>query len=165
MTVKKNDTKIEEELTCHWKIDIRNLTNFDPSTQKCNKFVLVGPLWPKYIMFELKSTKELSFMTLKSNAKFEGKLICGLKNDMTNLANFHQSTWKFKNWDFDGILLSKVENLWAQKLQSSYVSWQWRLMQKLKRNWLVISKLTWEIWRILTQTLENLKNLLFNWLL
>ena len=23
----KNDTKIEEELTCHFKIDIRNLTN------------------------------------------------------------------------------------------------------------------------------------------
>ena len=28
----KNDAKIEEELTCHFKIDIRNLTNFDPST-------------------------------------------------------------------------------------------------------------------------------------
>ena len=28
----KNDTKFEEELTCHFKIDMRNLTNFDPST-------------------------------------------------------------------------------------------------------------------------------------
>ena len=27
----KNDTKIEEELTCHFKIDMRNFTNFDPS--------------------------------------------------------------------------------------------------------------------------------------
>ena len=34
----KNDTKIEEELTCRFKID-RNLTTFDPSTQKYNKFV------------------------------------------------------------------------------------------------------------------------------
>ena len=30
----KNDAKFEIELTCHFKIDMRNLTNFDPSTQK-----------------------------------------------------------------------------------------------------------------------------------
>ena len=28
----KNDAKFEEELTCDFKIDMRNLTNFDPST-------------------------------------------------------------------------------------------------------------------------------------
>ena len=33
----KNDNKIKEELTCCFKIDIRNLTNFDPSTQKYKK--------------------------------------------------------------------------------------------------------------------------------
>ena len=47
-------------------------------------------------------------MTLKSDARFEEKLTCGLEND-SNLANFHQSTLKCQNWDFDGILLSKVE--------------------------------------------------------
>ena len=31
-------------------------------------------------------------MKLKSDAKFEEKLTCGLENDMRNLANFHQST-------------------------------------------------------------------------
>ena len=72
---------------------------------------------------------------------------------------------KSKNWDFDGILLSKVENLWAQNLQGKFVSWQWRMIQNLKRNWLVSSKLTWGIWRILTRALENLKNLHFNGLL
>ena len=36
----KNDVKIEEELTCQFKIDIRNLTNFDPSTQRSLKFAL-----------------------------------------------------------------------------------------------------------------------------
>ena len=36
------------------------------------------------------------------------------------------------------------------------------LGKKFKRNWLVSSKLTWEIWRILIRALENLKNLLFN---
>ena len=38
-------------------------------------------------------------------------------------------------------------------------------LPKLKRNWLVSSKLTWGIWRILTWALENLKNLHFNGLL
>ena len=28
----KNDTKLEEELTYRLKIDMRNFTNFDPST-------------------------------------------------------------------------------------------------------------------------------------
>ena len=32
------DTKFEEELTCQFKIDMRNLTNFDPSTRKSQKF-------------------------------------------------------------------------------------------------------------------------------
>ena len=36
----KNDAKFEKELTCQFKIDMRNLTNFDPSTQKSQKFTL-----------------------------------------------------------------------------------------------------------------------------
>ena len=34
----KNDTKFEEELTCKFKTDMRNLTYFDPSTQKPQQF-------------------------------------------------------------------------------------------------------------------------------
>ena len=36
----KNDAEFEIELTCHYKTDMRNLTNFDPSTQKSQKFAL-----------------------------------------------------------------------------------------------------------------------------
>ena len=50
-------------------------------------------------------------MTLKGDAKFEEKLTCSLENDMRNLASFHQSTPKCQNWNSDGILLSKVENV------------------------------------------------------
>ena len=28
----KNDAKCEEDFTCHFKTDMRNLINFDPST-------------------------------------------------------------------------------------------------------------------------------------
>ena len=50
-------------------------------------------------------------MTLESDAKLEEKLTCGLKNDMRNLANFHLSIFKSQNWDFDGVLLYRVENV------------------------------------------------------
>ena len=129
-------------------------------------------------------------MTLKGDAKSEEKLTCGLENDMRNMANFHQSTWKSQNWDFDGILFDelkihrgfmchdneewckiwrgidlsfqnwhekfdefwpehlKVSNIFilmcsfgakyiyvrAKKVQTSYLSWNWRGIQNLERN-------------------------------
>ena len=36
----KNDAKCEEELTCQFKIDMRNLTNVEQSIQKYQKFGL-----------------------------------------------------------------------------------------------------------------------------
>ena len=33
-------------------------------------------------------------MRMKSDAKFKGKLTCGLKNDIINLVNFHASKQK-----------------------------------------------------------------------
>ena len=36
----KNETKVEEELTRQFKIDMRNLTNFDLGTQKSQKIAL-----------------------------------------------------------------------------------------------------------------------------
>ena len=36
----KNGAKFDEDLTCQFKIDMRNLMNFDPSTQKSQKFKL-----------------------------------------------------------------------------------------------------------------------------
>ena len=36
----RNDSKLEEELTCQFKTDMRNLTNFNPNTRKTQKFTL-----------------------------------------------------------------------------------------------------------------------------
>ena len=54
-------------------------------------------------------------MALNIDAKFEAKLACDFKNDMRNLTNFHQSTQKSQNLDFDGIFLSKIENVMSLK--------------------------------------------------
>ena len=38
----KNDKKSEEELTCRFKIDVKNLTNFDSSTWVSKIYTLMG---------------------------------------------------------------------------------------------------------------------------
>ena len=86
----KNDTKIEEELTCRFKIDM-NFTKFDPSTRKVYFFFKLAPCDQSIYCLSYKSTEELSFMTLRSYANFEERLTSGLEKDMRNLANFHQS--------------------------------------------------------------------------
>ena len=61
-------------------------------------------------------------MTLKSDAKFKGKLTCGLKNDLRNLDNFHTSSRKSGNLHFDGFFLSKPHKDLDEKVQKSYIS-------------------------------------------
>ena len=78
------------------------------------------------------------------------------KNDR-NLVNFDPSPWKSQNLHFQWFLLCKVFNVWPKKVQRSYLSWQWRGMQNLKENCLVVSKMTWGIWEIYTSAIESLK--------
>ena len=61
------------------------------------------------------------------------------------------------NLHFDWFLLCKVFNVWPKKVQRSYLSWHWRVMQNLKKNWLVVWKMTWGIWQIFIRTLESVK--------
>ena len=43
----KNDSKFEEESTCQFKADMRNLTNFDTSTRKSQNLHFNGLLLSK----------------------------------------------------------------------------------------------------------------------
>ena len=77
-------------MTCHFKTDMRNFTNFDWSTRKSKKIaVYLAPLTKVYNVSAKKSTEELCLMVLKIDAKFKGKVTCAFKNDMRNLANMH----------------------------------------------------------------------------
>ena len=38
----ENDAIFEGELTCQFKIDGRNFTNFNPNTQNSHKYALIG---------------------------------------------------------------------------------------------------------------------------
>ena len=69
------------------------------------------------------------------------------------------------NFHFKGLLLSKVYIIWDKKVQKVYLSWQWRVMQNLERNWRFVSKLTRGIRQIFTRTLGSLKTFYVNGLL
>ena len=61
-----------------------------------------------------------------------------------------------KNLHFNGLLLTKVYNAWAKKVQRSYIWWHSRLIQNLKESWLVLPKINWGIWQSFTRALESL---------
>ena len=139
-----------------WKLT-RNVVNFDASSWKSENLHLMGSFCQKHVSFRWKSTEELSLMTRESDAKFEKKLAHGLKNGMTNLVNFNVSSGISENLHFDVLLLSIAYKVSAKKVQKSYLSWHWRVIQTLNKNSFFVWKMTWEIWWILTRAVENLK--------
>ena len=91
----KNDAKFKEEFTFRFKIDIRNLANFDLSTWKSQNFYFNALLLNKvYIVWAKKCTEELSFMTMKRDANYGEESTCRFKIDIRNLTNFDLSTQK-----------------------------------------------------------------------
>ena len=63
----------------------------------------------------------------------------------TNLVNFLMNSRKSVILCLDGFLLSKPYKVWAKKVQKSYLTWHWRVIKGLEKNWLVVSNMTWEI--------------------
>ena len=84
-----------------WKMTKGISLIFMPTVEYLTICTLMGCFCPKHI-----STKELCFMTLKSDEDFEEKRTLGSKNDMRNLVNFNASSGKSANLYFDVLLLS-----------------------------------------------------------
>ena len=116
---------------------------------------LIGSL--KYIKLQLRSTEELYFMILKIYAKFEEKydLLFQKWQEFGKVWPEHSKVPK--TCTFNLLLLCKIFNVWPKKVQRSYRSWHLRVMQNLKKNGLVVWKVTQGIWKIFTRALESLK--------
>ena len=121
----KRDIKFGEESTWHFKLDRRNLTNLDLSTQTSQRFSLYWGFFEQSMYcLSYKSTEELSFMKMKRDKKFG-----------------EESTWalkRLKDFHFNGFFLSIVCIVWAKKVQRSYHSWNWRGIKNLERNQLLV---------------------------
>ena len=75
---------------------------------------------------------------MSHNNTFGEELTSCFKIDMMNVMNFDSST---QNLNFNELFLIKIYNIWARKVQRSYVSENWRLMQNLKE-----TNLCFQIW-------------------
>ena len=107
---------------------------------------LMGSFWSKNIIFQPENLIGIMYHELKEDTKFKRKPTRGLKNvTLVNLVNFHASSQKSENLLFDGRLLSKAYNFLDEKVQKSYDSWHWRVMQSLGENWLLVPKMKWRI--------------------
>ena len=136
--LKKNQFFVSK-MTRIWWIFVRALKSVKNFHFDWSLSCKVYNVWPNKLQRSYISWHWRVMQYLKKNWLVVWKMTRGI------WADFHQHTWKCQRWYFHGILLSKVKNVRAKNLQRSYMLWQWRMMQNLKRNWLVCSKLTWEI--------------------
>ena len=95
----KGDAKFEEKPICCFKND-KNLVNFDPSIQVSKICTSIGHFRAKYTTFDLKQCRGVIFHDTEE----------------LNLANFHQSTQKCQNWDFDRILFCPKQQMHELKI-------------------------------------------------
>ena len=142
----KSDAKFKEKLTWGFKYDMGNLGNFHPTTPKSETFTLMGSFCSKYIRFELEKYRGVIFhdtepwckiwinpdlvvskMTWKIGWTFI-RALQSLKN-CTLMGSFCPKYLTFQPENFRGIMCH-------------YVSWHWRMMQNLKKTWLVAWKMT-----------------------
>ena len=74
---------------------------FSPEHLKVSKLGFWwDPLIQSWKSMSLKSTEELSVMTMKNDTKFEEELTCHFDFDIRNLTNFYLSTWKSQKFSF-----------------------------------------------------------------
>ena len=81
------------------------------------------------------NTKEWRKMLRKSDFLFK---------KWHEFGNLIRSPKILKKLNFDGFILSKVYSVWLKKYQTRYLTWHWRVMQNLAKNWLVIWKIKWD---------------------
>ena len=112
----------------------------------------------------LKVYKILAKKVQRSYVAWPWRLMQNLKKNWSVVSKMTRIWWNLTQalkslncLHFHLFLLCKLFNVWPKKVQRSYLSWHWRVMQNLKKNWLVVWKMTWGIWQIFTRALESLK--------
>ena len=140
---RKRDAKFGEESTCRFKIDTRNLTNFDLSTQSFTNFHFNGLLLSKVCIVQAK-------LVHGSYLSWKWRAIQNLERNRLVVLKLTERIWQiltwalksFTNFNFNGLPLTKLFIVQAKKVRRIYLSWNWRGIQNLEWKQLVVSKLT-----------------------
>ena len=105
----------------------------------------------------LKFTEELCVMTMKNDTKLKRNWLVVLKLTWGTSQILTRALESLKNLCFNWLLVTKVYIVWATKVQRSYLSWHWGVMQILKKDRPVVWKRIWKIWQIFNRTFESVK--------
>ena len=123
--------------------DMSYLANSHPTIQKSKNFTPMGYLCPKYMRSELKKYRGVIFHDTEQWCKIWKIMTLWFQkwhHDLDELSSLeYPKVWKLYT---DGLFLSKAYTISAKKFQRNYVSWHWRVLQSLNKNWLVGWKMT-----------------------
>ena len=146
MTLKIH-AKFEEKLICCFKND-PNLVNFDLSTQNCQNFQFDWFFCERYLTFDLKKCRGVIFHGTEKLRKIWRGIVLSFQNWHEEFDEFSPEYSKVSK--ICPLMGSFWTSVWVKKILRSYVWWHWRLIQNLKGNWLMFSRMTWETWQIFT---------------
>ena len=132
---------------------------FLPEHWKVSKiFILICSFWAKYVLFELKKYRGVIFDETQEGYKIWRGIDLSFQNLHKEFDKFWSERSKVSN------IFTLIGSFWAKYILSElknaeeYLSWHWRrVMQNLKKNWLVVWKMTWGILQIFTRALESVK--------
>ena len=96
-------------------------------------------------------------MTLNSDTKFQYPDLAVSKMAWRIRWTFIKALKSPKSCTLMGFFSSKARKVLHEKAQKTYLSRHWRVMQSLKKNWLLVPKMTWGIWWILMRAVVSLK--------
>ena len=120
---------------------------FWPEHSKLSKFSLwLVLLWK--VTFDLKKYRGVIFHGTEELRKIWRGIVLSFQSWHEEFDEFSPGHSKVsKTCPLMGSFWTSV---WVKKIQRSYVWWHWRLIQNLKENWLVFSRMTWGTWQIFT---------------
>ena len=111
-----------------------------------------------------KAYKDLNGKEQKSYVSWHWRVMQSLKRNWFLIPKMTWGIWwifmsagRSENLPFDMLLLSIAYKVKFQLKKKNDLSWHWRTIQTLKKNWLFVWRMTWRIWWILTQAVESLK--------
>ena len=134
---------------------MRYWMDFPQSTQKSEKLYFDGFFLSK--AFNVSARKfhriyESWHWRVMQNLKENWPVVWKWHNEFCKFLCEQLKVWKLALW-----WARFVKSILDEKVQKSYVSWHWTVMQVLRKNWPLVPNMTWGIWRMLMRTVTSLK--------
>ena len=133
--------KLKENWHVAWKITYGIWLTFMQAVKSLKIYTLIGSFCPKQIKILIEKYGRFMFHDNEEWCKVWTKTDSWFQKWHEEFGQFSPNHSKVKKFHFDGLFLSKVYEAWAKKMQRSYLSWHWTLIQIWINPDLVVSKM------------------------